>query len=198
MFTIKRNWVLLVLVLFLAALFGGMLNYDEISAQTRARRNKIPAGEEKSYAYTGLIDCCSHCHQSYVDSMTKETLLGGKHGNAVDDCFDCHDQPALDMAHAEANKPPRKLFRQRKYPNDYCFACHEGYDELVKMTAKSHLLETTDGKFINPHDTHVGQVECFNCHKIHKNKPSIEYCYGCHHTRELRNCKNCHNSAPVE
>jgi hypothetical protein len=27
---------------------------------------------------------------------------------------------------------------------------------------------------------------------MHQDKPPIEYCYGCHHTKQLNNCKDCH------
>ena len=51
-----------------------------------------------------------------------------------------------------------------------CLKCHGGsYAELAKKTDKSD---------INPHDTHLGEADCTDCHSGHK-KPKL-VCDGCH------------------
>ncbi|MGD0274645.1 MAG: cytochrome c3 family protein [Syntrophales bacterium] len=136
---------------------------------------------------------CAACHESYVDSMKNDKMLMSKHAVMTKDCFFCHKEAQLVTAHEKVTKAPGKVFRQRKYPNDICLTCHGTYDSLVEKTKNSTAFKTVDNKLINPHDTHVGRVECFNCHKMHKDRPPIEYCYGCHHARQLNNCKDCHS-----
>lgn len=44
-----------------------------------------------------------------------------------------------------------------------CFKCHGGYAQIIKKTAS---LDT------NPHDTHLGEIECTSCHSGHA-KPKL-------------------------
>lgn len=53
---------------------------------------------------------------------------------------------------------------------DKCLACHGPRDALAKKTEKW-------GKR-NPHDNHLGEVECSVCHKGHQK--SASYCSNCH------------------
>lgn len=169
-----------------------IVGYDKTDAATRASRREKLKAAQPVINFTPEVQKCGVCHQAYVDSMGNDTFLGGKHHDATEDCFECHEKNGVVTAHAKVTGPPGKLFRQRKYPNESCLSCHDGYEDLVENTKHSKALITVDGKVINPHDTHVGKVECFNCHKMHKDKPPIEYCYGCHHTRQLNHCKDCH------
>lgn len=50
-----------------------------------------------------------------------------------------------------------------------CLQCHQSYEALAKKTA--------GGKF-NPHDSHMGRVECTQCHGMHKKSHFI--CHDCH------------------
>ena len=152
-----------------------------------------PEAAQKAIFSSSDSNSCGGCHQSYVESMKNAKTLVNKHSAIAKDCFTCHKKPSLETAHADTTKTPGKLIRERKYPNDLCLNCHHvSYDQLVEKTKESKAFKTVDGTVINPHDTHVGRVECYNCHKMHKEKQPIEYCYGCHHTRQLNNCKDCH------
>ncbi len=51
-----------------------------------------------------------------------------------------------------------------------CLACHGGSYEK--------LAEKTDNLEINPHDSHLGTIECTKCHRGHQ-KPVLE-CARCH------------------
>jgi len=137
-------------------------------------------------------DNCTSCHKKYSESIKNSKTLGGKHAPVIKDCFTCHNKSALETVHKDITTPPGNLIKERKYPNDLCLNCHGSYDQLTEKTKNSTAFMTVDGKAINPHDTHVGKVECYNCHKMHKDRQPIEYCYGCHHTRQLNNCKDCH------
>lgn len=53
---------------------------------------------------------------------------------------------------------------------DNCLKCHGGtYEKLAAQT---------DGGDINYHDTHMGQINCIECHQGHK--PSRLVCDQCH------------------
>jgi hypothetical protein len=149
-------------------------------------------GDAAAKAFPKGADCAA-CHKAYGDSMKDPRMLISKHAAMARDCTACHKEADMAKAHEKVASAPPGFFRQRKYPNDMCTACHGSYDGLVEKTKSSTAFKTTHGDLINPHKTHVGQVECYNCHKMHKDKPPIEYCYGCHHPRQLNNCKECHS-----
>lgn len=181
---IKASWfgaaAMIALGLLLACLGSGMA---------------ASKGSELAQRAPGIIskdsDCAS-CHRTYADSMKNDKMLVNRHAVVTRECSSCHREADMLKAHEKVTQPPPKLFRQRKYPNDMCTACHGTYDKLIEKTKGSEAFKTTQGERINPHKTHVGAVECYNCHKMHKDRPPIEYCYGCHHPRQLNNCKDCH------
>ena len=51
-----------------------------------------------------------------------------------------------------------------------CLKCHVSYEDLAKKTAN---LEP------NPHDNHMGKVNCEDCHKANQAKPEL-MCNSCH------------------
>ena len=51
-----------------------------------------------------------------------------------------------------------------------CMQCHGDYDKLAKQTAD--LVP-------NPHHSHLGQVNCEDCHKANLSKPVL-MCNQCH------------------
>ena len=51
-----------------------------------------------------------------------------------------------------------------------CLGCHGG--------SYAKLAERTDEADINPHDTHIGEADCSQCHSGHK-KPQL-VCDQCH------------------
>ena len=185
----KKSVLLLISVIILATSMV-TVTYDMSEAEVKKR---IETSQDPTSIFSfSKSSNCADCHRGYVDSMGDDKMLGSRHRDAAEDCFTCHEESALKGAHAKVARAPGKLFRQRKYPNELCLRCHDDYDKLVEKTKDSKAFTTVDGKMVNPHDTHKGRVECFNCHKIHKDKPPIEYCYGCHHARQLNNCKDCH------
>lgn len=54
-------------------------------------------------------------------------------------------------------------------PKEQCLACHGSYAKVA---------EKTDKLDINPHDSHLGQIDCSKCHKGHK--PAVVECNRCH------------------
>lgn len=52
---------------------------------------------------------------------------------------------------------------------DQCLACHGSYAKVA---------EKTDALDINPHDSHLGPIDCSKCHMGHK--PPVVECNRCH------------------
>ena len=67
---------------------------------------------------------------------------------------------------------------------EQCLSCHGDYPSLARATARLK---------INPHASHLGEEECYQCHKMHRQSAGIKFCYTCHHTGELVKCSKCHN-----
>lgn len=61
------------------------------------------------------------------------------------------------------SQPPKAV------PSEQCISCHGGYDKLAKRT---------DKKDINPHDSHVENPACGDCH--HGHRPPAFLCDQCH------------------
>lgn len=60
---------------------------------------------------------------------------------------------------------------QNGYVTKYqCMQCHGDYDKLGQQTA--NLVP-------NPHKSHLGQVNCEDCHKANQSKPVL-MCNECH------------------
>ena len=90
--------------------------------------------------------------QSGKDEAGKDGFLAGKHKAMGVDCEGCHK--------GAPGKPP---------PMTACLNCHGTYEQLA---AKGEKLEH------NPHASHLGELECGNCHQGHK--ASVDYCARCH------------------
>ena len=82
-------------------------------------------------------------------------LLGEEHKKAGIVCEECHKDgaPKGDVITAT------------------CFKCHISYLKLAERTNRITP---------NPHESHIGNLECIACHHIHK--PSEDYCKECHYT----------------
>lgn len=89
-------------------------------------------------------------------SVFASTELRGAHKENGVQCVDCHE--------TEKPSAPAKM--------KGCFTCHGDYKSLADLT--KDLPEA------NPHDSHFGELECGECHGIHK--PTVIFCN-----------KECHN-----
>ena len=79
--------------------------------------------------------------------------MGDKHKKAGIVCEECHRD----------GSPEGNVI------TDICFKCHIGYSKLAERTNKITP---------NPHESHLGYLECVACHHIHK--LSEDYCRECH------------------
>ncbi len=85
-------------------------------------------------------------------------MLADRHADRGVKCESCHTQ-----------MPPKAP------ANEACATCHGGYAQLAKRTAK---------KDINPHDSHVEDPSCNQCHSGHK-KPRL-LCDQCHEFTDIK------------
>ena len=76
---------------------------------------------------------------------------------------------AADQAPAAA-APAAQAKTLGQIHGDQCMQCHGDYDKLAKQTAD--LVP-------NPHHSHLGQVNCEDCHKANLSKPVL-MCNQCH------------------
>jgi len=80
-------------------------------------------------------------------------LLVDKHKAAGIECDGCHKEA-----------PPAQ-----KVASSICMSCHGNYSALAEQTEKANP---------NPHDSHLGQLPCEQCHRVHKT--SVNACARCH------------------
>ena len=137
---------------------------------------------------------CATCHvmQPYLDSWTgstSETMLALEHAEEDVTCLDCHEptveqqmQELVSYVKADFSTP----LKTRNFGQDTCFDCHlpneqTSYDEIVART-EDYVV---DGERVNPHATHLGEEECYRCHRVHRTSLGITYCYSCHHEHTL-------------
>lgn len=125
---------------------------------------------------------CAPCHvmQPYVEGYHDGQLLANKHKEAGVACIDCHDNGIEDKIQEtvwyvtdDFDDPPAK----RHFDNKMCTKCHSDLDELIAKTDK--------GDGVNPHNSHLGDLTCSDCHKMHMQSKAA--CQNCHDFEFLHN-----------
>ena len=118
---------------------------------------------------------CSPCHvmNPYVEGYHGGELLAQKHQAAGVNCIDCHENGIEDKVQEtvwyvtdDFDDPPLK----RDFGNAMCTKCHTNMDDIIAKTDK--------GNGVNPHDSHLGDLNCADCHKMHaKSKAACQQCH---------------------
>ncbi len=92
-------------------------------------------------------------------------LLGQKHLKAGVSCKQCHTTgvPANSVS---TNQVPKIATA------DACLKCHGTYKEIAGRT------KNYDTALYNPHISHYGELDCYQCHRMHKT--SEMFCTSCH------------------
>lgn len=85
---------------------------------------------------------------------------GAGHGYLIDK----HVAAGLSCNACHSEIPPAQQPDQ-----SVCIKCHGAYKDLAAKTAADQP---------NPHASHLGEVPCANCHRIHR--ASENYCSQCH------------------
>jgi hypothetical protein len=102
-----------------------------------------------SVALLGLL---SGSHATSQEA--KKYTLPALHAKSGVHCFDCHQE----------EKPTKKAVT-----SESCVVCHGDYPAM-KATTKDVKP--------NPHDSHVGEIPCTECHRQHQ--PPVVKCLECH------------------
>lgn len=89
----------------------------------------------------------------YYLSWATSDFLDNQHNQNQVDCAGCHDD----------------ALRPKNPPMEQCFKCHGSYAEVAKLPYST---------MNNPHDSHMGEIECTLCHKGHADFEF--YCNECH------------------
>ncbi len=125
---------------------------------------------------------CSPCHvmNPYVEGYDQGQLLSTRHKAAHVDCIDCHENGIEDKIHEtiwyvtdDFDDPPAK----RHFGNQMCTKCHNDIDALIAKTDK--------GNGVNPHNSHLGDLTCSDCHSMHRQSKAA--CQNCHDFEFLHN-----------
>ncbi len=96
-------------------------------------------------------------------SVAHKDVLFKTHNHNEVSCQDCHSAPDQVVAQ-----------------NSACLNCHGSIDEMAKLTDKP---DASGGQYmgnVNPHRHHLGPMECFSCHSIHKRTDDTNPCIDCH------------------
>lgn len=118
---------------------------------------------------------CNTCHimQPYYQSWASSEYTAAAHSRVGIACQSCHARPLRQSVHEfttyHITRDYSEPLREVRIPKENCMRCHGNY---------AHLAELTKDLEPNPHNSHLGQIECRLCHKMHK--PSVDYCALCH------------------
>jgi len=131
------------------------------------------------WQYHEQPEFCATCHimDPYLESWQASDYGAAAHAAEDVACLDCHEptvQQQMDELVMYVQGDFAVPLEEREFGVEFCFDCHEanehtGYEEVIQRTA---------GLEINPHDSHLGEMDCSTCHKMHK--PSEDYCAQCH------------------
>jgi hypothetical protein len=78
---------------------------------------------------------------------------------------DRHQAKGMNCATCHKESPPKAAV-----PSDTCMKCHGNAEKLAEKTSAV--------KPANPHDSHLGEVACDQCHRGHK--APVNACAQCH------------------
>lgn len=100
---------------------------------------------------------CQRIRNIFKDVERKRYLRSHHAGQEVS-CADCHGDELPELG-AEPD-------------TDVCLTCHKGYAALTENTESRMVPEQ------NPHQSHLGAIDCSVCHHAHA--ASRSYCLECH------------------
>jgi hypothetical protein len=129
----------------------------------------------------GSSACGDKCHiiKPYTEGVKDSKLLVSKHFEAGIGCTECHeysDETRKNEEEMYKNGEYEEPMYTREYEPDFCFRCHESYQAIRKRT--EGFMEKW-GR--NPHESHMGEIGCYECHKVHQ--ASVFVCAECHHAK---------------
>ena len=109
---------------------------------------------------------CLDCHTRQVIRFSQNAVNKDEAGNTKPIPVDKHARRGVACASChEASSGERVSMEQ-------CLQCHDSYERLGELTR---------AVVPNPHVSHLGEIRCALCHKIHGK--SELYCNTCHHSK---------------
>ncbi len=125
---------------------------------------------------------CAECHvmEPYYSSWKSSDYLAHEHAKVAIPCQTCHARSIKDEMMEIVSNIAQDFevpLKEQKFPTEDCFRCHADYAHLAELTRN---LKDPDGNPLNrnPHDSHLGEMECHICHNMHR--LSVDYCAICH------------------
>ncbi|MEG0821055.1 MAG: cytochrome c3 family protein [Burkholderiaceae bacterium] len=82
-------------------------------------------------------------------------------------------QVPCSACHSSANPQSLPAEKSLAETHQACINCHGDMKKLAELT-RAKLVN----QHINPHDSHLAQIDCLTCHTAHKKGES--YCLQCH------------------
>jgi uncharacterized membrane protein len=101
-----------------------------------------------------LLTCCLLWVIPAFSQAANIRSLPPHHAKAGVHCFDCHQE----------EKPTKKAVA-----SESCVVCHGDYPAMKVLTKDAKP---------NPHDSHLGEIPCTECHRQHS--PPVVKCLECH------------------
>jgi hypothetical protein len=101
-----------------------------------------------------LLTCALFWASPSPSQEGKSRSLPDHHAKAGVHCFDCHQE----------EKPTKKAVA-----SESCMTCHGDYPAMKALTKDVKP---------NPHDSHLGEIPCTECH--HQHQPPVAKCVECH------------------
>jgi len=131
------------------------------------------------WQYHEQPEFCGTCHimDPYLESWQSSDYGAAAHAEQGVACLDCHEptvQQQMDELVMYVQGDFAVPLEQREFGVEFCFDCHEANEH----TGYEEVIQRTEGLEINPHDSHLGEMECGTCHKMHQS--SEDYCAQCH------------------
>lgn len=153
----------------------------------------------KTHADEGVT--CLDCHEPTLKQQIDELQmqLSGEYRDpprmrkyGQEECLKCHEHATRE-----------ELIERTK---DYQIEYH-AEDRYLKAIENQSIYTLGQEGPINPHDFPTDlrnisephaegspQLECYQCHKSHRESPGIDYCFGCHHSGTFAPCDTCHEA----
>lgn len=133
----------------------------------------------------------------YVESLSNQNTLIYSHSiqktspDVVVTCLDCHDIEKLKQLYSTCNPDILDEINSAMSNSvkEICFVCHGSYTELIDLTQSYEGFQDLKGTIFNPHDTMLGEAECYVCHSLHEVMDPVitglNFCYKCHPNKVL-------------
>ncbi|HJX38664.1 MAG TPA: ammonia-forming cytochrome c nitrite reductase subunit c552 [Anaerolineae bacterium] len=136
-------------------------------------------GAVAAWKYHEQPQFCATCHimDPYLESWQASDYGAYAHGAEDVACLDCHVptvQQQVDELVVYMQGDFTVPLEELEVTDEFCYDCHLPNDH----TSYEEVGQLTAGLELNPHSSHLGELECDLCHRMHG--LSEDYCADCH------------------